>query len=136
MRKKSEADKRLNQGKSLTRPDQCGETMFSWSGRTRLQAKYADRGKNMKKIAITAALALGFGALTIATSPADARVRVVVAPVGYVGYGYGFPYRPAVPFVPVNAARYVACRKKVVPGRFLSPALVFAIDNCYIGYPW
>ena len=94
----------------------------------------------MKKIAIAAALALGFGALSVAMSPADARVRVVVAPVGYVGYGYGygygFPYRPAIPFVPVNVARYVACRKRVTPQRAFSPAYVFAIDNCYIGAPW
>lgn len=96
----------------------------------------------MKKIVIAAALALGFGALAIATLPADARVRVVVAPVGYVGYGYGygygygFPYRPARPFLPVNVARYIACRKRVTPGRAFSPAYVFAIDNCYIDQPW
>jgi hypothetical protein len=107
----------------------------------RLQAECSDRGrKNMKKIAIAAVLAMGLGALSLATSPADARVRVVVAPVGYVGYGYGygygFPYRRAGKFLPVNVKRYVACRKKVTPARAFSPALVFAIDNCYIGEPW
>jgi hypothetical protein len=97
---------------------------------------HATKEENMKKIAIAALLATGLGALGVATTQtADARTAIVVAPYGY-GYGYGFPYAPARKFLPVNAKRYIACRKRVTPGRAFSPALLFAIDNCYIDQPW
>jgi hypothetical protein len=89
----------------------------------------------MKKIAIAAALALGLGALGLATSEsasAYGRTRVVVAPIGYdYAYGYSWHVRPKV----FNAARYVACFKKVFPQRLYGAGAFFAVDNCYIGDP-
>jgi hypothetical protein len=84
----------------------------------------------MKKIAIAAALALGLGALGVATSgPADAA-RVIVSPLGYAyAPGYSWPVRPKV----FNGARYVACYKKVLPQRSYGAAALFAVDYCYLG---
>ena len=86
----------------------------------------------MKKFTMAAALVLGASVLGIASS-ADAyhvrRARVVVAPVGYVAYR-------AHPWRPFSAARYIACRKAVTPGRAFSPAFLFMVDACYLGLPW
>ena len=86
----------------------------------------------MKKFTMAAALVLGASVLGIASS-ADAyhvrRARVVVAPVGYVAYR-------AHPWRPFSAARYIACRKRVAPGRAFSPAYLFMVDDCYLGRPW
>jgi hypothetical protein len=88
----------------------------------------------MKKIAIAAALAMGVGALGLATlgnAPASAA-RVVVAPLAYnYGYGYRWYVRPKK----FNAARYVSCFKKVYPQRLYGAAALFAVDKCYIGDP-
>jgi len=88
----------------------------------------------MKKIAIAAALAMGVGALGLATlgnAPASAA-RVIVAPVAYdYGYGYHWYVRPKK----FNAKRYVACFKKVYPQRSFGAAALFAVDKCYIGDP-
>jgi hypothetical protein len=86
----------------------------------------------MKKFAVAVALVLGASVLGIGSS-ADAyharRARVVVAPVGYVAY-------PANPWRHFSAARYIACRNQVTPGRAFSPAYLFMIDACYLGLPW
>jgi hypothetical protein len=84
----------------------------------------------MKKlIAIAVAAACGVGALGLATS-ADARVRVVVSPY-YRSSPWDYPV-----FAPVKPARYIACRKKVLPQRGYGAAALFAVDYCYAGLPW
>ena len=93
----------------------------------------------MRKIAIAAAIALGIGAMGLAGSVgAQAQgVRVVVSPYGYYGYGPG-PWRlyTGNPWKHLNAAKYVACRKKVGPARPFAAAYVFMVDYCYLGLPW
>jgi len=93
----------------------------------------------MRKIAIAAAIALGIGAMGLAGAVgAQAQgVRVVVSPYGYYGYG---PARWRLytgnPWKHLNAAKYVACRKKVAPQRAFAPAFVFMVDYCYLGLPY
>ena len=93
----------------------------------------------MRKIAIAAAIALGIGAMGLAGAVgAQAQgVRVVVSPYGYYGYGPG-PWRlyTGNPWKHLNAAKYVACRKKVAPARAFSPSFVFMVDYCYLGLPY
>ena len=92
----------------------------------------------MKKIAIAAAVALGIGAVGLAGSVgAQAQgVRVVVSPYGY--YPPSTPWRLYYgnPWKHLNAAKYVACRKKVAPQRAFSPSFVFMVDYCYLGLPY
>ena len=93
----------------------------------------------MKKlIALGAALAFGLGTLGFATS-ADARTRVIVAPVCYPD-GWCPPnvrgWWTKNPWKPFNEKRYVACTKEVLPKRTISPALVFLVDACYLGDSW
>ena len=81
----------------------------------------------MKKIAIAAAVAIGLGFLAVPAAPdANAAVRVLVSPYGYVVH-------PRHSWRPLNVARYISCRKKVFAKYSFSPGALFMIDDCYTG---